>query len=60
VSWSADGGDQDAGYAPEDCLTNARFHRKEWAMFYYAPVFLVVGVVAGALNFSGMSNSVPA
>jgi uncharacterized membrane protein YtjA (UPF0391 family) len=29
-------------------------------MLYYAPVFLVVGVVAGALNFAGMSDSVPA
>jgi uncharacterized membrane protein YtjA (UPF0391 family) len=29
-------------------------------MRYYAPVFLVVGVVAGALNFAGMSDSVSA
>ena len=29
------------------------FHRKEWAMLYYALVFLVVGVIAGALNLAG-------
>jgi uncharacterized membrane protein YtjA (UPF0391 family) len=31
------------------------FHRKEWAMLYYALVFLVVGVIAGALNLAGVS-----
>ena len=30
-------------------------HRKEWAMLYYALVFLVVGVIAGALNLAGVS-----
>jgi uncharacterized membrane protein YtjA (UPF0391 family) len=31
------------------------FHRKECAMLYYALVFLVVGVIAGALNLAGVS-----
>ena len=31
------------------------FHRKKWAMLYYALVFLVVGVIAGALNLAGVS-----
>jgi len=31
------------------------FHRKEWAMLYYALVFLVIGVIAGALNLAGVS-----
>ena len=31
------------------------FHRKESAMLYYALVFLVVGVIAGALNLAGVS-----
>jgi uncharacterized membrane protein YtjA (UPF0391 family) len=30
-------------------------HRKESAMLYYALVFLVVGVIAGALNLAGVS-----
>lgn len=34
-------------------------HGKEWAMLYYALVFLVVSVIAGALNLAGMSDSVP-
>jgi hypothetical protein len=29
VSWSADGGGQNSGPAPEDCSTDATFHREE-------------------------------
>jgi hypothetical protein len=36
------------------------FHRKEWATRDYALVSLVVGVIAGALNLAGVSDSVPA
>jgi uncharacterized membrane protein YtjA (UPF0391 family) len=31
------------------------FHREEDAMLYYALVFLVVGVIAAALNLAGVS-----
>jgi uncharacterized membrane protein YtjA (UPF0391 family) len=46
---------QDAGPAPEDSSTDVTFHREEYAMLHYAPVFLVVGVIAGALNLAGVS-----
>jgi uncharacterized membrane protein YtjA (UPF0391 family) len=32
------------------------FHREESTMLYYALVFLVVGLIAGALNLAGVST----
>ena len=31
------------------------FHREEVAMLYFALMFLVVGLIAGALNLAGVS-----
>ena len=31
------------------------FHREEWAMLYFALMFLVIGLIAGALNLVGVS-----
>jgi uncharacterized membrane protein YtjA (UPF0391 family) len=35
--------------------SNQRKRRKEWTMLYYALVFLIVGLVAGALGIYGVA-----
>ena len=42
--------------ATEDNSIHVPFHRKECVMLYYALVFLTVGLVASALNLTGMSS----
>ena len=53
---SANGGGQDSDPASEDCSTDPTFHREEYAMLYSALMFLVVGLIAGALNLAGVST----
>ena len=56
MSWSADGGGQDAGLPQRTIRFTPSFHQKGVSQLYYALVLLTVGLVAGALNFTGVSS----
>ena len=56
MSWPADGWRaQPRPCSRGLCDSRLLLHRKEFARLYYALVFFVLGVIAGALNLAGVA-----